>query len=526
MPSAKELERLLVDKKITRRDFVERMTAIGAIATIPGVLQSAHAATPKRGGTLRVGSSTASTADSYDPVTCCTEYTGLMTHLMRNKLVDMAPGLVPVPELAESWDVSSDAATWTFKIRPGVEYHKGGTVTPEDVIYSINYHRGEDSISPASALVKQITEVRKKGNDAVEIVLEAGNADFVALVNDPHIVIMPDGADWLEANGTGAYKPTDFEPGVRWAGTRNDNYFKEGLPYFDEVIILAISDPATRVSALRTDEVDIIDHPDPKVTPLLKADPNIHVEQYEGLRHFSMPMRTDTPPYDNNDARLALKYAINRQEVVGKILRGYGKVGNDHPISPVNRYHAGDDISQREYDPDKAKFHLKKAGGEGTAFTLSASEGAFGEAVDVAILFQEQALRAGIKIDINRMPADGYWDAVWMQHEWCFSYWSGRPTEDWMFSTAYSEGAAWNETFWSHERFNQLLKDARVELDDAKRRELYVEMQRIVHNEGGTIIPAFNDQLMAMNNKVKYEYPLHTDRMWDGYGGPQRWWFA
>ena len=433
---------------------------------------------------------------------------------------------MPVPELAESWDVSPDAATWTFKLRPWVEYHKGGTVTPEDVIYSINSHRGEDSTSPAASLMKQIKDISKKGRDAVEIVLEAGNADFVALLNDPHMVIVPDGSDWADANGTGAYKATDFEPGVRWAGTRNDNYFKEGLPYFDEITILAIHDPATRVSALRTDEVDIIDHPDPKVTPLLRADPNIHVEQYSGLRHFTMPMRTDTAPYDSNDVRLALKYAMNRKEIVDKILRGYGQVGNDHPISPSNRYHAGDEIPQREYDPDKANFHLKKAGAEGTTFTLSTSEGAFGEAVDMAILYQEQALQAGITVEINRMPADGYWDSVWMQHEWCFSFWSGRPTEDWMFSQAYSEGAAWNESFWQHERFNQLLKEARVELDEVKRREMYVEMQRIVHDEGGSIVPAFNDQLMAMNKRVKYEYPLRVDRMWDGYGGPQRWWFA
>ena len=215
----------------------------------------------------------------------------------------------------------------------------------------------------------------------------------------------------------------------------------------------------TRVNALRTGEVDVIDHPDPKTTRLLQQDPNLQVVQLKGLRHFTMPMLMDTPPYDNNDVRLALKYAVDRRELVDKVLRNLGEVGNDHPIGSANRYHATlEEIPQREYDPDKAKFHLKKGGAEGYTFKLSTSEAAFGEAVDFAVLVKEHAAVAGIDIDIERMPIDGYWDEVWIKHEWCMSFWSGRPTEDWMFSQAYSSGAAWNESRFEHERFNKLLK--------------------------------------------------------------------
>ena len=111
-------------------------------------------------------------------------------------------------------------------------------------------------------------------------------------------------------------------------------------------------------------------------------------------------------------------------------------------------------------------------------------------------------------------------------HPWVFSFWSGRPTEDWMFSQAYAADAKWNETFWSNEKFNTLLKEARTELDDDKRRDMYIEMQRLLSDEGGTVIPVFNDQIMALNKRVQYNYPLKADRMWDGYDGPTRWWFA
>ena len=111
-----------------------------------------------------------------------------------------------------------------------------------------------------------------------------------------------------------------------------------------------------------------------------------------------------------------------------------------------------------------------------------------------------------------------------MGKEWCFSYWWGRPTEDWMFSTTYAAGANWNESFWKNERFNKLLKDARAELDEKKRRDMYVEMQRIVRDEGGSVIPLFPSDIMAATTKLKYENVAANIEM-DGCKLAERWWF-
>ena len=98
----------------------------------------------------------------------------------------------------------------------------------------------------------------------------------------------------------------------------------------------------------------------------------------------------------------------------------------------------------------------------------------------------------GININVNRSPNDGYWTDVWMNKPIGMCYWRGRPTEDWIFSQIYAAGADWNETKWGNERFNMLLVEARGELDPAKRRELYVEMQRLVHDDGRAACrPAF-----------------------------------
>ncbi|MDH3473610.1 MAG: peptide ABC transporter substrate-binding protein, partial [Rhodospirillales bacterium] len=199
-------------------------------------------------------------------------------------------------------------------------------------------------------------------------------------------------------------------------------------------------------------------------------------------------------------------------------------LGNDHPIGKSNRFFASE-LEQRAYDPDKAQFHLKKAGLDKLEVSLHAADAAFPGAVDAAVLYKEHAAKAGITIDVVREPNDGYWSNVWMQKAWSAVYWSGRPTEDWMFSTAYAAGASWNDTFWTHDRFNTLLVEARSELDEARRREMYGEMQRIVRDEGGVVIPMFNNYVFAMNRKVQHG---QMSGAWgnDGHKGLERWWFA
>jgi peptide/nickel transport system substrate-binding protein len=185
-------------------------------------------------------------------------------------------------------------------------------------------------------------------------------------------------------------------------------------------------------------------------------------------------------------------------------------------------------LPQKSYDPDKSKFYLKQAGLSEFSVDLSAADAAFGGAVDAAVLFKEHAAKAGITINVVREPNDGYWANVWNTDNrgWAMCYWGGRPTEDWMFSTAYAEGAEWNDSSWEHEEFNKLLIAARAELDDAKRRDMYVEMQRLVSDEGGVMVPVFNNYLFATSDKVAHDEQMAGNWANDGHNWAERWWFA
>jgi peptide/nickel transport system substrate-binding protein len=274
---------------------------------------------------------------------------------------------------------------------------------------------------------------------------------------------------------------------------------------------------------LRTNEVDVINRAERKTVHLLRKNTDVEVVQTNGTQHYTMPMRTIEAPFDNNDLRLALKHGVDRQAMLDLLLHGTGVLGNDHPISLANRYHA--DLPQRQYDPDKAKYHLNKAGHSKISLELYASEAAFVGAADAGVLYREHAAKAGIDITVKQTPSDGYWNDVWMKVPWCTGFWFGRPTEDMMFSTAYAAGASWNDSHWTHERFNKLLVEARAELNSEKRAEMYSEMQLIVRDEGGVVVPVFADFLMASTTKLAHG-PVASNIEMDGLRVPERWWFS
>ncbi|MDH5528665.1 MAG: ABC transporter substrate-binding protein [Paracoccaceae bacterium] len=516
------------DGGLSRRGLLKGATALSASALIlPAGMRSAAAAEPKKGGTLRIAITGGSTTDSLDPATWSELFVQVFAACRVNYLTEIAADGSLVGELAESWEASADAATWRFKIRSGVTFHSGKSLTPEDVVASINHHRGEDSKSAAKPIVEQITNIEIDGENVV-FTLTAGNADFPFVMSDYHLAILPSADGKIDAtsgDGTGGYIIDSWEAGVNAKVKRNPNYWKEGRAHFDAIELYSILDSAARQNALITGEVDVIDKVDTNTVGLLSRAPGIKILATTGTQHFVFPMDYRAAPFSDNNVRLALKYALDREEMVEKILGGYGAVGNDHPIGPGDQFFAAD-LEQHAYDPDKAKFHLKEAGMDSLNVQLSAADAAFAGAVDAAVLFSEKAAAAGINIEVVREPNDAYWDNVWMKKPFCASYWGGRPTPDWMFTTAYAAGVPWNESFWDNGRFNELLLSARSELDFAKRKDMYHEMQMICQKEGSTITPMFASYVMAHSDKVATPDVVATNWGLDGFRCVERWWFA
>ncbi|WP_094019454.1 ABC transporter substrate-binding protein [Maliponia aquimaris] len=515
--------------RISRRGLLTTGAAAGVLAA-SGLPLRAQA---KRGGRLRAALSGANTSDSWDGRTHSDLFMIASAQgAVFDSLTEVTAGGTLVGELATDWEASPDAKVWTFNLRQGVTFHNGKAFGADDVIESLQLHVAEGAKSAAKPIVSAITEMKKVTDHQVQFTLEAGNADFPYLLSDYHLLMYPAGQieeAIAKGIGTGLFSVVSFEPGVRMVAKRVDSHYKgDAAGYFDEIEYIAVNDNTARMNALLTGQVDAINRIDFKTEALLKANPMVRIQEVTGNQHYTFPMLTNVPPYDNVNVRRALKYAINRQEMVDKILQGHGIAGNDTPIGPANQYYAAD-LEQLTYDPDKAKFHLKEAGMDSLDINLSVSNAAFEGAVDGAQLYQASAKVAGININVVQEPADGYWSNVWLKKPFCASYYSGRATEDWMFSIAYEAGVPWNDSQWDSDdsaRFQELLLTARAELDTAKRREMYTEMQMILRDDGGVIIPMFANYVQAVSNKVVS--PDKVGNLWqmDNARMAERWWMA
>jgi len=505
MDDKKLLSRILGEGRTTRREFMVGATAMGlSIAAASNMWTEARASEPKRGGHMKAGLNDSNTTDSLDPASFVATGMICISRAFRDSLVEVGQDNSAAPGLAESWESSADAKTWRFKLRKGVTFSNGKSLTTEDVINSINVHRGDDSKSGAKGVFAGISDVKADGNDVVVVTLAEANASFPFLMTDYHMNVVPtkDGkADVLSRDGTGCYLLKDFDPGVRANLEKNPNAWQgSDFGYVDSCEITTILDDTARQTALSTQNVDIINRPALKTVSLLKRLPHVNVIAVKSNLAFTHPMRMDVKPFDNNDFRQALKHALPRQEFVDKILFGYGSVGNDFPINASCPLFS-DDIEQRAYDPDKVAFHFKKPGHDGSVL-LRTSDVAFPGAVDAAQLYQQSAKAAGINIEVKREPGDGYWSEVWNKQPFCTSYWGGWPVQDQMYSTAYLSSADWNDTKFTREDFDKIIIGARAELDQAKRKAMYRDAAVMVRDEGGLILPMFNDFINATGDKV------------------------
>ena len=530
--SARDLARLRADVRagrISRREFMQGAAALGASLFSALEWSEAAVAEPKKGGQLRVGLDDGNTTDSMDPATYASRFMISMAHTRCNFLTEIDATNQVTGELAEDWDVSPDAKTWTLKLRKGVEFHNGKTFEAGDAAASLNHHRGDGSKSGAKALLESVTDIRADDKHTLVIELATGSADLPYVLTDYHFVILPsDGEgkiDWESNIGTGGYVVETFEPGVQATLKRFPNYWKEGRAHFEAILYSAIPDVAARQTALVTNALDAMIECDFKTIHLLQTDSGVVIDEVPTGTHVTMPMQADVAPFDNADVRLALKHLIDREATVKIVLNGHGSIGNDHPISPIMPFHDAS-IEQRGYDPDKARFHLKKAGMENLRIDLSAADAVITGGVDMAVLFAETAKKAGVEVNVVREPDDGYWANVWLKKPFTLSGWGQRPTPDIIFTLGYAAGGEWNESHFKHDRFNKLMVQARAELDPKKRAEMYSEMQRILHEEGSVIIPFFRNWIYARRENVSHGNELTASWPLDGFRGAERWWFS
>ena len=260
-----------------------------------------------------------------------------LAHAHRSYLTEITSQNGLGPDMATEWSASPDAKVWTFKLAEDAGFHSGKPFTAKDAIASLNHHRGEGTTSAAAALLTDITNIKADGDHTIVIELSRGFADLPWVMTDYHLPMCPardDGTlDWESGDGTGPYKIVNNEFGVRTDMVRHDGWHRDGA-HFDAVEYTILNDPNARQSALITGDIDVSTSVDLKTLSLMQRNPDVEIDNVPSGSAITLPMFCDVAPFDNVDVRLALKHAINREEIVEKILFSTGIPGNDFHVSP------------------------------------------------------------------------------------------------------------------------------------------------------------------------------------------------
>ncbi|MCY1666771.1 ABC transporter substrate-binding protein [Rhizobium sp. SL86] len=489
----------------TRRDMLRMFLAGGVGIAAGGLLfdnaSSALAATPKKGGHFKAAGWSSSTSDTLDPakaslstdyVRCCSLY---------NRLTFLSDGGKLNMELADSID-SSDAKVWTVKLKSGVTFHDGKSLTSSDVVFSLKRHLDKETGSKVNAIAKQMEEIKAVDPLTVQITLAAPNADLPTILAMHHFMIVQDGTtDFSKGIGTGAFKLESFEPGVRSLMKRNENYFKPGGAHVDSFEYFAISDEMARVNAVISGDIHLGASVKPQSMRLLETATGVDLVKSTSGNYTNLNFRMDMEPGSKFDLIEGVKYLFDRALIQKSVMRGLAEIANDQPIPPMNAYH-NNELKPRAFDPDKAKYHFEKAGLLGQKIPVVASDAATAS-VEMATVLQQAGSKIGMAFDIQRVPSDGYWSNYWLKSPVHFGNINPRPTPDILFSLLYTSNAPWNESQYKSAKFDAMLLEARGQLDEAKRKTIYGEMQGMIANEAGTVIPVYLSNVDAKQSKLK-----------------------
>jgi peptide/nickel transport system substrate-binding protein len=317
-------------------------------------------------------------------------------------LTRFAPDGSIVPALAESWEVSEDGLAWTFKLHDGVSFHDGSSFDAEDVKFSLDRARADDSANAQKALFAGISEVTVVDPQTVQIALSAPNGNFpFNLAWGDAVIVAPESAETNATNpvGTGPFTFTRWVQGDRVEIARNADYWGEA-PALASATFRFISDPNAAFAAMMAGDVDAFPNfPAPETLGQFEADPNFRVIVGSTEGETILAMNNKQAPLDNVTVREAIAHAINRQEIIDGAMFGFGTPIGSH-FAPHNPDYV--DLTELSaFDPEKAKALLAEAGVSGVKLRLALPPPTYARRGGEIIAAQLRAV--GIETEISNL---------------------------------------------------------------------------------------------------------------------------
>jgi len=480
------------------------------------------AGNPVTGGTLTIGETT--DVDSFDPFyqveNNFTTMRGFTDTLIRyNEKLD------PQPELAESWQLAPDAKSITLNLRQGVQFHSGRGMTADDVLFSLKHVQDKATGSQLIDLFQPITGATAPDKYTVTLTF---NQPYVAVFDalDAFFVLDSTAATDLKKQpaGSGPFILADRTPGDRVVLKRFDGYWKKGQPYLDQVIHRAIPDESSLVASLKAGEVDLVWKPPLQQFQQLKSQSGIRTDPgLIGVSGVDIAMNVTKKPFDDKRVRQAINWATDRAQWVKTILYDASPI-SDLPFPPYSTGYFDDLALQYTYNLDKAKQLLADAGySSGLKIAAITSGQQWPTSVALAQIVQASLAQIGVQLALQNLDPAAFYDRDHASTFDMMFHVYGRANKEPV--TLFGGAIVWrpknNVTLFSSPQYTDLIARAKAELDGAKRKDLYRQIDQIILDECWTVSAGFQPQPWAMRQRVQnFAYdrqgiPL-LDQMWIG----------
>jgi peptide/nickel transport system substrate-binding protein len=501
---------------ISRRRLNLGLTAAAAL-TAAGPWGGSAAAAGKPGGRL-IAAFSADPA-GFDPQRGPSGMSHVVIEQVYSTLMALDPDAKPYPELAESYEVSEDGLTYTFKLRQGVKFHNGDDLTADDVKFSFDRLRAKDSGYSYGAQVETIASVDVIDPHTVQFKLSKRTGPFLIYMAFPGSSIVPkklveSGHD-LNAQpvGSGPFKFVSYQPRQAIVFEKNPNYFEAGKPYFDAMEYRIISDITALTNAVMSGEVNFSNEIPPKDWATIQGNGDLVGVTLEGSRYNWLLCNTTKAPLDNPKVRQAIAQAIDRNALVKGAFFGQATPILGGVVPSWNWAYADIQYFKPSGDPEKAKALLAEAGhpdGFETSMTIASS---FPAQMAMAPIIQANLAAVGIKAKIGTMEIPRYWDEVWSTSNFDITsmYWlSPLADPDDFLTNNYKCGMAINVQKYCNKQMDELLEQAKTAATEAERKELYKQVTQLSLDDMGQV-PLVNGWLLiAHTNKLQNYKPMRT----------------
>jgi len=495
-----------------RRTFVKGIgTVAGAIGLGATVVASApnHVrAQGSAGGVLRIAFSDALTQDTLNPaLQQPTFFLPPPQGMLYESLVKLDNNFQPAPHLAESWDANDDASVWTFKLRPGVEFHDGSSMTASDVVWSL-----QSAMDPASGsnLYAQLKDLLKSENIVAEddftvrFDLERPFVFFPNPLGTRNSRIFKDGytSEDFGTNpiGTGPFTFQSFVPGESFSAVRFENYWQEGKPFLDEIQLKNIPEAASKLEALLTGDVDLIDNIEYASSRALEGTDYEPLALTDAAWH-AMICDTRVEPFTDPRVIEAMKLALDRQQVVDVVYAGFASIAADSTI-PVSDPNFPRDLQPRQRDLEAARALLAEAGFVDGLEIPHPLISVFGFGTNnLAAVLKEQLAEAGITISLQE-GGPTFWDTVWQKEPFYIPDYNRRHPSEVFPLISVTDAGQWM-THWSDSEFDAAVQAAAETTDFEVQKENYAEAIRLQSANDGIIVPAYAPRLHAKAKRLQ-----------------------